>query len=357
MVGGVVAPRAIARRDEITAEWLADVLRAAGHPAATGIASLTVERWRDKTLSDLFRLRVTYHGDDDLPQTFILKLARIDTEASFAPRRRWKEHEFYTRVAAVMPDPPMPRLFAAAYDPASHRSYLLLEDLTSTHAAPRAPLPPTPSQLEGDVDCLARIHAAWWHHPELDAAAAERDDAWIAERSAGTRRRLERFLAAYGEQIPRRAHAALEVAAAGWPAILHRSAHTPLTVVHGDAHPWNFLSPLAAIGGETCLLDWEGWSIEPGPHDLASLIALHLPVDERRALEDGLLARYVAALARDGVSGYVSAAAYDDYRLAVARRVLSPVGLWSRGTRARSWWLALEHITAAFHDLRCAELL
>jgi aminoglycoside phosphotransferase (APT) family kinase protein len=356
-VSVALSPRTIATRDEITPEWLAAALGGENREAAPAVTSLVVERWRAKTLSDLYRLRVAYRDAEDLPATFILKLARIDADASLASRRRWKEHEFYTRVAAVMLDPPVPRLFAAAFDPASHRSYLLIEDLTDTHGAPQAPLPPTPEQLVGDVDCLARIHAVWWEHPELAAAVAERHPGWIAERSAGTRRRLRRFLDSFGEQIPRASREALDTACAGWETILRRSAAMPLTVVHGDAHPWNFLSPVDPNGNGTRLLDWEGWSIEPGPHDLASLIALHLPVDERRALEEELVARYVAGLAREGVTGYEPATVYDDYRLAVARRVLSPVGLWSRGTRARSWWPALEHITAAFHDLRCADLL
>ena len=57
------------------------------------------------------------------------------------------------------------------------------------------------------------------------------------------------------------------------------------------------------------------------------------------------------------LSSTTHSACWDDYRRAIVRRVLSPVGLWSRGTPARTWWPALEHMTAAFHDLRCEEVV
>ena len=141
------------------------------------------------------------------------------------------------------------------------------------------------------------------------------------------------------------------------PTILRRTTTLPLTIVHGDAHPWNFIMPLTADDRRTCLLDWEAWSIEPGPLDLASLIALHLPVRERQALEHELVERYSFQLRQRRVVGYDLALCWDDYRRAIVRRVFSPVGLWSRGSPARAWWPALEHMTAAYHDLNCEELL
>jgi aminoglycoside/choline kinase family phosphotransferase len=316
-----------------------------------------VRRWRSKALADLYRLEATYSRPTDAPASFFLKRGRPEETSAIANSRRWKEHEFYTRLAPVMTAPPVPRLFSAAHDPHRRRSHLLLQDLTGTHGHTPVPLPPTPDQLRGEVDCLAAIHADWWNHPELAAAIAERDDAWIEARTATLRKRLGRFLIAYGDHLPQSALAAQESIAAVWPAILRRSAALPLTVVHGDAHPWNFLTPLTPDGERVYLLDWEGWSIEPGPHDLASLIALHLPTRERRELEESLVARYARRLRQWGVAGCDDAVCWNDYRRAVARRVLSPSGLWSRGARARAWWPALEHITAAFHDLRCEEVL
>jgi hypothetical protein len=349
--------RIVSKRREITASWLTAVLRAAGHLPYGKVATLAVERWRGKALSDLYRLEATYSESGDAPPSFVLKVGKPDETSSIARRRRWKEHAFYSRVVPVMGIPPVPRPFAAAYDPETMRSHLLLEDLTLTHRATPAPLPPPPDHLRGEIDCLAEVHAWWWNDAEVSAAAAARDEAWIAARAASVQRRRDRFLAAFGDHLPDATRVALETTAGAWPAILRRTARLPLSIVHGDAHPWNFLVPLPTTSRRTCLLDWEGWSIEPGPHDLASLVALHLPVGERRALEAEMVGRYSARLQEHGVTGYDSASCWDDYRWAIARRVQSPVGLWSRGTSARSWWPALEHITMAYHDLRCEEAI
>jgi Phosphotransferase enzyme family len=347
----------VTRRCQITAAWLTATLRTAGHLPSGKVTTLAVEQWRGQAFSNLFQLRATYTRNVTAHASFMLKVARPAAASAAVNRRQWKEHQFYTQVAPVMDDPPIPRVFAAAYDPATDRSHVLLEDLSASHIRPPTPLPPTPDQLRGNVACLARFHAVWWVHPDLAGAMAERDDAWIEKRTLAARRRLSCFLTEYGGHLPSSTQSALKMTAASWPTILHRSTMAPLTVVHGDAHPWNFLTPVDPGEQRTCLLDWEGWSIEPGPHDLASLIALHLPVDERRALEEELLERYLLALRDHGVGDYDLLSCRDDYRRAVARRVLSPVGMWSRGTRTRSWWPALEHITAAFRDLRCHELL
>jgi hypothetical protein len=111
-----------------------------------------------KALSNLYRLEATYTPDVPLPISFILNVGRSDETSVIARSRRWKEHEFYTRVAPIMADPPMPRPFAS-FDPATTRSHLLLEDLSPTHQSPPALLPPAPEQLRGAIACLAQIHS------------------------------------------------------------------------------------------------------------------------------------------------------------------------------------------------------
>ena len=248
----------VSRQRDITASWLTATLRAANHLADGEVASLSVESWRDKALSNLYRLEATYTRDTSSPSSFILKVGRCDQISAMARSRRWKEYEFYARVAPIMADPPVPRPFAAAFDPATRRSHLLLEDLSMTHLSPPAPLPPTPERLRGAVACLAQIHSWWWAHLDLSAAITERDEHWIAQRTASTRRRLTRFMTQFADHLPQSTRSSLEAAASAWPAILRRTAMMPLTLVHGDAHPWNFLTPSTPDAGRTYLLDWEG---------------------------------------------------------------------------------------------------
>src|SRR5215210_7666984 len=102
--GGIVS----ASRD-ITAAWLTTALHAAGHLTVGSAATLSVQRHRRKTLSALYRLEATYTHPTVAPASFILKVGRAENTSSMASRRRWKEHAFYTQVAPVMDDPPVPR--------------------------------------------------------------------------------------------------------------------------------------------------------------------------------------------------------------------------------------------------------
>jgi hypothetical protein len=342
---------------QITATWLTSLLRESGHLPCGKVRELSVEHWRDKTLSHLYRLHPTYSLPVDLPDRFVLKRSKPESQSSVARRRRWKEHEFYTALAPVMVRAPVPRHFVARLAPGARSAMLLMTDYSASHAKPPSPIRPAADALKGTVDCLVSIHAAWWNHPDLCAASLVRDDEWAQTKAEATRRTIARFLASHSDRLPAETRLALEAVGAVWPAHVRRSGALPLTVVHGDAHPWNFLTPLDPRREQTLLLDWEAWSIEPGPHDLASLIALHLPSKSRAALEGELLERYVNRLCALGVPDYGHAACRADYRRSVARRMLAPVGMWSRGSEERVWWPMLERITAAFYDLRCEELL
>ncbi|MFN8594115.1 MAG: aminoglycoside phosphotransferase family protein [Thermomicrobiales bacterium] len=341
----------------ITPAVLTSMLRQDGCLGTAFVTNVSVAPWRRKRFAHLHRLHVDYSAATDLPATFMLKSSRTDTKPSATVwQRRWKEHRFYTQLAAAMPDSPAPRAYVSRFDEDSGRSLLLMADHTETHIALHSPLLPTPSLLQGAIDCLAGFHAAWWDHADLAAAAAERDDAWRLQAVESQRRRLDRFFSVYRPQLPAESVHALETVIASWPVIQRRRATEPLTVVHGDAHPWNVLAP-ADAQGQTLLLDWEGWSIEPAAHDLASLLALHVPVEMRRSLEAMLLDRYLMRLHARGASLVTPDSLRDDYRLAVARRMLTPVGLWSRGVPSRVWWPVLAQVTAAFGDLQCEERL
>src|SRR5205807_2679772 len=57
-----------------------------------------------------------------------------------------------------------------------------------------------------------------------------------------------------------------------------------LTIIHGDAHTWNFLFSRAG-DGPAFLIDWQLWHVDLGARDLAFLIALHWYPSRRRELE------------------------------------------------------------------------
>ncbi len=346
-------------RSEVTAKWLTHTLRDGGLLDRGRITSVQVERWRNKLISELLRVHVTYSRDAlaSAPASLIVKVTKPGQPSRRAIRRGWKENQFYVLVAAHMDDPPVPVCYGAAHDPTRGRSHLILEDLSESHDRPPRGLPPTPEQAAQDIDCLAAIHGRWWNEPQLVHALGMRDERWYERRIAATADVHAGFVADVGAYLPAATRSMLADVVAFHPTLLHRHAKANLTVAHGDAHCWNFLTPRAEDGGRPCLIDWECWDIEPGANDLASLMAIHWYPDLRQALERPLVERYHRGLQAQGVDDYGWDECWTDFRFAVVERVLSPLYQWHRGRPVDSWWPNLARISMAYRDLGCAELL
>jgi hypothetical protein len=129
-----------------------------------------------------------------------------------------------------------------------------------------------------------------------------------------------------------------------------------LTIIHGDAHTWNFLFPRLG-SGPARLIDWQLWHVDIGARDLAFLMALHWYSRRRRELELPLLRRYHEALLARAIANYTFDDLWLDYRLCVIRNLTIPIIFSSRGMKPEAWWHRLECALAAYNDLECDELL
>jgi aminoglycoside phosphotransferase (APT) family kinase protein len=129
-----------------------------------------------------------------------------------------------------------------------------------------------------------------------------------------------------------------------------------VTIVHGDAHAWNFLLPRSGEGA-AIVFDWDAWRGGIGSGDLAYMIAMHWYPQRRARLESRMLDRYHAALVEDGVEGYGRDALRDDYRLSTLFTALTPVTHAWLDIPHGIWWNHLERIMMAVDDLGCRELL
>ncbi len=132
------------------------------------------------------------------------------------------------------------------------------------------------------------------------------------------------------------------------------SAHQ--TLIHRDAHHWNFLYPQSAAG-TIKLVDWEDFGRGMATDDLAYMMPVHWYPELRRAREGELLRSYHEALLRHGVHGYTLDRLLLDYRRSVLRAIAIPVVQWQRKMPAFVWFHHFERILLAYDDLQCAELL
>jgi hypothetical protein len=239
-----------------------------------------------------------------------------------------------------------------------------VEELAATHSQPPLLLPPTEPLCVQAVEAVARLHAAWWQHPRL-AAGGDITERLMWERAAagaiGRLRLMEQvvpaFLGFLGDRLAPEQRDTYERLLAGEAALRERQGSRPRTLLHGDAHWWNFLYPNDPAADTTRLLDWGSWRTGVGTNDLAYMIALHGYRAWRRRFEQDLVKRYHGALVRAGVGGYGWEACWDDYRLSVAGSLFVAPHFWSIGVPAFIWWPKLECGLAAFEDLGSAQLL
>jgi hypothetical protein len=149
-------------------EYLTDALRRCGALADGRVCRVAVESSRATLLSRIIRLRLSYEGAAaETPRSIILKTG-LPERANAKWNSGRQEVAFYTRIAAAMAEPSVPRCFEAVWDPDTKTWHLLLEDLTDSHfTLGDWPMPPTLAQSEQIIAARARFHAAWWDDPRL----------------------------------------------------------------------------------------------------------------------------------------------------------------------------------------------
>src|SRR5207249_6515220 len=124
--------------------------------------------------------------------------------------------------------------------------HLLLEDLTDTHfIATTWPLPPTLAQYQSIVRAQARFHAAWWDNPRLGVSAGSWRGADAFDKELRSfAKELVCFTDRYGELVPPERRDLYHRLLDQGPRLFARyHSRRNLTIIHGDAHPWNFFLP------------------------------------------------------------------------------------------------------------------
>lgn len=362
--------------DPITPDWLTAVLREAG--LLTDGQVLTVTSQRTGAFNS-YTQRLQLRYSDDVPAdratTMILKR---NISAPWAIEAGAEEVKFYQVAATLHPTPPgLVPCYAAANDSASGNSYLLLQDLSETHAPPITreqqisivnAVPPR-AAIEDIVDTLARHHAYWWNHPTL---ATETFAIGYWSRNAA---RFDQYF-----QRRQTAWESLRADEASWfPAelrdlydqvFMHLRQHweryleprfrtrTHLTLVHGDAYFTNFLCPKHG-SGTTYLLDWQSPVVDIAGYDLANLCATFWTSEQRQEAQREVkaLEQYYATLQTHGVTNYSWKDLLTDYQTGLIYWLLVPLQDRYDGSSKAYWWPKMQCLVAAFRDWHCAELL
>lgn len=350
--------------ENVTPEWLTAVLHQTNALTTGQVVAVELDggagNWSQ---NGRLTLRYSANATGELPPNLFLKLVNTDTGDGeyFLPA----EVTYYTHDYIDLPDAPLVRCYHAAYDPAQHRYHLLLDDLSATHQ-PAYDLQPTLAHGQALVEALASLHAHWWGASRLQQGNAAFHDAahlhrFVAMGSGG----IPHTLTTFGAQLKPHWPDLIAKIFAQLPARLAERAQNPthFTKLHGDPNPGNWLVP--KVGERPLyLIDQQpfDWSITTwaGAYDLAYVMALHWPIEARRALERPLLHHYRQTLTQRGVVGYSPAQLDADYRLCVALMVPIAVEYMRDGGDPDWNWLRLsltQRTLTAFDDLDCDGLL
>jgi hypothetical protein len=342
---------------DLTEAGLTEVLRQAGSLPRGSVLSVHLDRREHTWVSELAFVEVAYSADapPDLPRALVVKWPRIGPDEA-APVNR-AEVEFYARVGQSLPVPPRVRCLAAL-DGQPGGGLLVLEDLRNGYDHPPWPIPPSRRQCEAAMAALAHLHAQWWDHTSLgNTIGTYHTVAGLQRMVAGIAAHLPAFFTAVGDALPTSARSIIERVFGSplrpWLRIADRRA---LTVIHGDAHTWNFLFPRSGVGS-VYLLDWHLWHLDVGARDVAFLIGLHWSASRRRELELDLLRYYHGQLVQRGVQDYPFEELLLDYRRCLVRNLTFPIILWARGMKPEGWWDRLDHAVTAYQDHDCDALL
>ncbi len=317
-------------RDGITAEWLTEALRESGHLPRGRVREVEVsnEGIGFGYISETVRLIPSYEGaDTSAPSSLVAKVpVSLDFPEYLRP---WAaqavetELRFYPHAGGDCAAR-IPACYGAAH--AGWRSYaLLLEDLSRLETLSQMDSCPR-ERAETIVRMLGAFHAQWWESERLRAAS------WLPSpqrQSALNAPLVEDGWAPFAERIVPRVDPAFlpvgERLVREFGNIFERGAASAATLVHGDFRIENFLFGEAGSDIEVVFLDWQLAGYGSGLRDMAYFISQGFEPQERREVEDGLLARYHASLVEHGVKGYSLAQCRDDYRLGLLWSLYAPI--------------------------------
>ncbi|MGV0048104.1 phosphotransferase [Mycobacterium colombiense] len=192
----------------------------------------------------------------------------------------------------------VPYCYGAAFDAATGRYLLVLEDLP----AESCEFPDTLHPLSADqasliIELLADLHATFWGRLPRDGRGPM---GWLYTPSGDVTSLLTGSL--MHASIKRLAErTTLPVGAGGFIADNYRAVAAvidtpPHTVMHGDAHPGN----MYFHGGKAGLLDWQAVRRGHPSRELAYTLITSLTPEDRRANQRELLDDYRRALAAAG---------------------------------------------------------
>jgi hypothetical protein len=322
--------------EEITPEWLTQVLRESGAILDTvsviAITTNTGEGDARGVTSDVAKLVVDYDFDSgDLPSKMVAKFASSDSKMhSEADRQGMYECEarFYTDLAPGITIR-TPRAYFSGFDVRDRKMLILLEDLSGFRSV----------DVSGDCDRedaraalnqLAAVQTQWWNRPELgdytwmSQPDLSQDRDQLTERLTGF---TARFLTVAGEYVPPGIESIAHAMSTKILDLYGLAMTRQKTIVHGDYRTANLFFDDDSDGkAEVIAFDWQSTGSFGFARDISHFLISSFAVSSRRAIERSLVDEYYEILVEGGVSDLSYAEFEDQIREALLGRMFYRIG-------------------------------
>lgn len=359
-----------ARPEELTAQWLRDVLSEAGCIANDAVVrSFDAERIGEGAgfIGEIVRLSLRYERDQPgALRTLIAKFPSPDEGARAVAKLYGlyeREVRFYSEVAGRA-GIRTARCYYSAMDLDAGTYLLLLEDLAASGRIGDQVRGCSRDEAMLAVSELAKFHGGWWNSPELDQIG------WLPPGTDLVRASMRYAypqawrpcLEAFGDRVTGEIAAVIETLGERVPALLDQWDKPPATMVHGDFRLDNLF-----FGGEgapyrLAVIDWQSPNRGWGAYDLAYFVSGSMPPEQHRACEMPLTAWYHEVLVESSVRDYPLERLLDDYRrsLLVALAIMVVNGatlVMSNEGAVELFRITFDRLVAAITDLSALDLL
>lgn len=237
------------------------------------------------------------------PASVVVKLPSDDlgTRAlSFEHRVYLNEVEFYRSLSPLL-DVSVPGIFTCHFDEAAQDFAIVLEDLDQSEQGDQF-TEATDEQLLLAIEQSAALQAPLWGHPEHPALVAYQVD--LEARVAAAELMTPIFVDVVRERLWSGLDADVQELVEGYVRVVgdwYRLRAAPVTLVHGDFRPDNFMFGTTADAPPIAIVDWQTLALGAPAVDVSYLLGAAVSPERRREIEGEMLSYYRAALARRGV--------------------------------------------------------
>ena len=355
--------------EQLTPELLTNIFKKKGYLSNGKVIKIIKKNSLETVTSNVHFLELNFSNDTLTEATspeIVVKIPKSVDLAKFVGKH---ETKFYKIVAETMNNMPIPICYDAAFSEETGDSHIILDNLSKKYI--EAPLSPSKRYREKAIDCLAEIHAFWWDHQKLKEISKHAYVLYTFKENSFNEKEifnwfqnqngnLERFLKLLGDRISDKRKELFKTVFSLYPQLAYeRIKNENITVIHADAHFWNFFYPkdIENEKYKALLIDWQSWSIGVGGQDLAYMIGLFLYPESRHLIEKDLIKRYHNDLLNFGVKNYSWDDCWYDYKLSAFLNLYRVVWWWSVNAPPIVWETALEKSILTLEDLNCMELL